>query len=171
PADTPAAAVIWGTRADQRTVRATLGTLAAQDLESPATIVIGAVAGLDLAWFERRPLFGRTVVVTRARAQASSLVSRLHELGAATVEIPAIRIDDPADGGAALRSAVADLAGNDWVVLTSPNGARRLLAEWRDARAFGGAKVAAIGPRTADAPRAGSVEAGPIPERCGAAGP
>lgn len=165
PADTPAAAVIWGTRAEQRTVRATLGTLAAQDLESPATIVIGAVAGLDLAWFERRPLFGRSVVVTRARAQASSLVARLRELGAATVEIPAIRIDDPADGGAALRAAVADLAGNDWVVVTSPNGARRLLAECRDARAFGDAKVAAIGPGTADALREGNVEADLVPER------
>jgi uroporphyrinogen III methyltransferase / synthase len=163
--DTPAAAVIWGTRSDQRTVRATLGTLADQDLESPATIVIGSVAGLDLAWFERRPLFGRTVVVTRARAQASSLLARLRELGAATVEVPAIRIDDPADGGAALRAAVADLASNDWVVVTSPNGARRLLAECRDARAFGATEVAAIGPGTADALREGNVEADLVPER------
>lgn len=163
--DTPAAAVSWGTRADQRTVRATLATLADHDLESPATIVIGAVAGLDLAWFERRPLFGRTVVVTRARAQASSLLARLRELGAATVEVPAIRIDDPADGGAALRAAVADLAANDWVVVTSPNGARRLLAECRDARAFGAAQVAAIGPGTADALREGNVEADLVPER------
>jgi uroporphyrinogen III methyltransferase / synthase len=163
--DTPAAAVIWGTRSNQRTVRATLGTLAAQDLEPPATIVIGAVAGLDLAWFERRPLFGRTVVVTRARAQASSLVARLRELGADTVEIPAIGIDDPADGGTALRSAVAELAAHDWVVVTSPNGARRLLAECRDARAFGSARVAAIGPGTAEALRTGNVEADLVPER------
>ncbi|MFP5578300.1 MAG: uroporphyrinogen-III C-methyltransferase [Acidimicrobiia bacterium] len=163
--DTPAAAVIWGTRSNQRTVRATLGTLADQDLESPATIVIGAVAGLDLAWFERRPLFGRTVVVTRARAQASSLVARLHDLGADTVEIPAIRIDDPADGGMALRAAVADLGSFHWVVVTSPNGARRLLAECRDARAFGTARVAAIGPGTADALRDGNVEADLVPER------
>src|SRR3546814_5222045 len=125
----PPAAVIWGTRSNQRTVRATLGTLADQDLESPATIVIGAVAGLDLAWFERRPLFGRTVVVTRARAQASSLVARLHDLGADTIEIPAIRIDDPADGGVALRAAVADLGSFHWVIVTSPNGARRLRSE------------------------------------------
>jgi len=165
PADTPAAAVIWGTRANQRTVRATLGTLAAQDLESPATIVIGAVAGLDLSWFERRPLFGRTVVVTRARAQASSLVHRLRELGASTVEIPAIRIDDPADGGDALAAAAARLATYDWVVVTSPNGARRLLAACRDARAFGSAGVAAIGPGTADALRAGNIEADLVPER------
>ncbi|HEU5082604.1 MAG TPA: uroporphyrinogen-III C-methyltransferase [Acidimicrobiales bacterium] len=165
PPDTPAAAVIWGTRPEQRTVRATLGTLADQDLESPATIVIGAVASLDLAWFERRPLFGRTVVVTRARAQASGLVDRLRELGAATVEIPAIRIDDAADGGAALAAAVEQLAAYDWVVLTSPNGARRLLAACRDARAFGPAKVAAIGPGTADALREGNIAADLVPER------
>ena len=163
--DTPAAAVIWGTRSNQRTVRATLGTLADQDLESPATIVIGAVAGLDLAWFERRPLFGRTVVVTRARAQASSLVARLHDLGADTIEIPAIRIDDPADGGVALRAAVADLGSFHWVIVTSPNGARRLLAECRDARALGAARVAAIGPGTADALRDGNIEADLVPER------
>jgi len=163
--DTPAAAVIWGTRPEQRTVRATLATLADQDLASPATIVIGAVAALDLAWFERRPLFGRTVAVTRARAQASSLVARLRELGAEAVEVPAIRIDDPADGGAGLR-AVADRLGTfDWVVLTSPNGAERLLAACRDARAFGSARVAAIGPGTADALRAGNVVADLVPER------
>ena len=163
--DTPAAAVIWGTRPEQRTVRATLATLADEDLEPPATIVVGAVAGLDLAWFESRPLFGKTVVVTRARAQSSSLLARLRELGAATVEIPAIRIDDPADGGGALRAAVADLSSYDWVVVTSPNGARRLLAECRDARAFGGARVAAIGPGTAEALAEGNVVADLVPER------
>jgi len=163
--DTPAAAVIWGTRPQQRTVRATLATLADQDLEPPATIVVGAVAGLDLAWFERRPLFGRTVVVTRARAQASELLDRLRELGAETVEVPAIRIDEPADGSAALRAAVAELGAYDWVVVTSPNGARRLLDACRDARSFGAARVAAIGPGTADALRAGNIEADLVPER------
>ena len=165
PPDTPAAAVIWGTRPEQRTVRATLATLPDADLEPPATIVVGAVAGLDLSWFESRPLFGRTVVVTRARAQSSSLLARLRELGAAAVEIPAIRIDEPADGGSALRAAVADLHGYDWVVVTSPNGARRLLAACRDARAFGAAKVAAIGPGTAEALAAGNVVADLVPER------
>ena len=163
--DTPAAAVIWGTKPEQRTVRATLATLPDRDLEPPATIVIGAVAGLDLSWFETRPLFGKTVVVTRARAQSSSLLARLRELGADTVEIPAIRIDEPADGGAALRSAVEDLAAYDWVIVTSPNGARRLLAACRDARAFGPAKVAAIGPGTADALAEGNVVADLLPDR------
>lgn len=165
PPETPAAAVIWGTRPDQRTVRATLGTLAAQDLEPPATIVIGAVAGLDLAWFERRPLFGTRVVVTRARAQSSSLLTRLRELGADTVEVPAIRVEPPTDGGAALRAAVAELRVTDWVVVTSPNGARRLLAECRDARALGATRVAAIGPGTAEALSAGNIVADLVPDR------
>ena len=163
--DTPAAAVIWGTRPEQRTVRATLGTLPDKDLESPATIVIGAVAALELSWFETRPLFGKTVVVTRARAQASSLLASLRELGADTVEIPAIRIEDPSDGGDALRTAVAGLDRYDWVVVTSPNGARRLLAACRDARTFGSAQVAAIGPGTAAALAAGNVVADLVPER------
>ncbi len=163
--DTPAAAVTWGTRPEQRTVRATLGTLADQDLASPATIVIGAVAALDLGWFETRPLFGRTVVVTRARAQASSLVARLRELGAETVELPAIAIDDPDDGGAALADAAARLGSYDWVAVTSPNGARRLLAACRDARAFGPARVAAIGPGTAAALAEGNVVADLVPDR------
>ncbi|MDE0802091.1 MAG: uroporphyrinogen-III C-methyltransferase [Acidimicrobiales bacterium] len=163
--DTPAAAVIWGTKPEQRSVRATLATLPDQDLESPATIVVGAVAGLDLSWFESRPLFDRTVVVTRARAQSSSLLASLRELGAGTVEIPAIHIDEPADGGSSLRAAVDRLADYDWVVVTSPNGARRLLAECRDARAFGAAQVAAIGPGTAEALAEGNVVADLVPER------
>ncbi len=163
--DTPAAAVQWGTRPEQRTVRATLGTLASKELGTPSTIVIGAVADLDLAWFESRPLFGKTVVVTRARAQASTLVDRLGRLGAAVIEAPAIRIADPADGGRALRDAAARLDDFDWVIVTSPNGARRLLAAVRDARAFGGARVAAIGSGTAAALRDGNVEADLVPER------
>ena len=163
--DTPAAAVTWGTRPEQRTIRATLGTLPDADLEPPATIVIGAVAALDLSWFEHRPLFGKRVVVTRARAQSSSLLARLRELGADAVEVPAIRIEEPADGGAALADAAARLADHDWVVVTSPNGARRLLAACRDARAFGTARVAAIGPGTADALAVGNVVADLVPER------
>ena len=98
--DTPAAAIRWGTRPEQHTVRATLATLTDHELASPATIVIGRVAGLDLRWFESRPLFGKRVVVTRARAQASELAAQLRRLGAEPVELPVIAVDDPADGGA-----------------------------------------------------------------------
>lgn len=165
--DTPVAAVQWGTRPNQHTVRATLATIADEDLGTPSTIVVGDVAASELSWFEQRPLFGRSIVVTRARAQASELVDRLNELGAETVEVPSIEVRDPADGGVALRRAVHGLYGYDWVVVTSPNGAQALLVTLRteglDARALGGAKVAALGPGTAEVLAAGNVIADLIP--------
>jgi uroporphyrinogen III methyltransferase/synthase len=165
PGDTPVAAVQWGTRPDQRTIRTTLSGLPAVDLEPPAVIVIGAVAGLDLTWYESRPLFGRRIVVTRARDQASSAAARLRELGADAVELPTIAIADPADGGAALRAAAGRLAAFDWVVFTSANAVDRTLALVRDARAFGAAQVAAVGPATADALARHGVVADLVPDR------
>ncbi|MBL8779251.1 MAG: uroporphyrinogen-III C-methyltransferase [Acidimicrobiales bacterium] len=164
--DTPAASVQWGTRPEQRTIRATLGALADQPLASPSTIVIGEVAAQDLSWFESRPLFGKGVVVTRAREQASALVKALEWAGASTVELAAIEITEPADGGAALRAASAATAAGkyDWVVLTSVNGATRFLDELRDARALGGVSVAAIGPGTAGALAARNIVADLLPE-------
>jgi uroporphyrinogen III methyltransferase / synthase len=167
PPDTPVAAVQWGTRPEQRTVRATLSTIADRPLGTPSTIVIGEVAASDLAWYENRPLFGRRVVVTRARDQAGALVERLHAQGAAAVEVPAIEIHDAADGGAALAAAVDRLADYEWVVLTSANGALRLLDavrdRGRDARAFAGARLAAIGPGTAEALAGGNLLADLVP--------
>jgi uroporphyrinogen III methyltransferase/synthase len=167
--DTPVAAVQWGTRPEQRTVRGTLATIGTAALGTPSTIVVGDVAACDLAWFENRPLMGRRVVVTRAREQASELVARLSALGAATVEVPAIEIGDPDDGGAALAGAVGRIGDYDWVVLTSPNGARRLLAALaaagRDARALGGVRLAAIGPGTAAALASARLVPDLVPER------
>ena len=167
--DTPVAAVQWGTRPEQCTVRATLSTIADEPLGTPSTIVIGDVAASDLAWFENRPLFGLRVVVTRAREQAGELVTRLQAQGAATVEVPAIEIRDPADGGAALAAAVGRLGAYDWVVLTSSNGARRLLDavrdRGRDARAFAGARLAAIGPGTAEALAGANLAVDLVPPR------
>lgn len=167
--DTPAAAVRWGTRPEQETIRATLGTIADQPLASPSVIVIGDVAGVDLGWFERRPLFGRRVVVTRTRAQAPQLGAALRDAGAEPVEVPVIEVVPPADGGAALRAAAKELAAYDWVVVTSPNGAERLLAAIAeaggDARSFGAAQVAAIGPGTARVLAGGGLRADLLPER------
>lgn len=151
PAGTPAAAIRWGTRPDQHTVRATLGTLADHELEPPSVIVVGEVARADLAWFERRPLFGMRVVVTRARAQAAKLSRRLRELGAQPIETPVIEIGAPADGGTALRHAFGRAAGYDWIVFTSANGVERAFASIADTRSLGGVGVAAIGSGTADA--------------------
>lgn len=166
--DTPAAAVRWGTRPEQHTIRATLRTIADQPLESPSVIVVGEVAAVDLAWFERRPLFGRRVVVTRSRQQVSELSRALRAAGAEAIEVPVIGVADPTDGGAALRAAVNELATYDWVVITSPNGARRLLAALEevgaDARGFGSAKVAAIGSGTAGVLADGGIRADLVPE-------
>lgn len=151
PPDTPAAAVRWGTTPRQATVRATLATLGDHPLAPPSVIVVGRVAREHLDWFERRPLFGRSVVVTRARDQAPELADRLARAGAEVVVAPTIEITDPGDGGDALRAAVGAVAGADWVVLTSPNGARRLCAELRDGRDLAGVSLAAIGPGTAAA--------------------
>ena len=149
--DTPAAAVRWGTRPVQHTTRATLATLGEHPLEAPSVIVVGHVAGEDLSWYEGRPLFGRRVVVTRARSQASALSDRLRELGADVVESPAIAVADPADRGAALRGALGRVDGFDWLVLTSPNGVARTFAHVPDARALAGVRVAAVGTGTAEA--------------------
>jgi len=163
--DTPAAAVRWGTRPEQTTVRATLGTLADHDLAAPSTIVVGEVAAEDLAWFTSRPLFGTTVVVTRPEAQASVLADELRARGAEVVVLPVIEIEDAADGGTELAEALAHVREYDWLVLTSANGARRVLDALPDARALGGVSVAAIGPGTAAALAEGNIHADLVPER------
>ncbi len=149
--DTPAAAVRWGSRPDQQTTRATLATLGDHELAAPSVIVVGGVAAEELDWFTRRPLSGRRIVVTWARAQASALVGRFRELGATVIEAPTIEIVDPNDGGAALRAAVASIGSYDWLVLTSPNGVERTFAHLSDARSLAGVRVAAVGSGTAAA--------------------
>ena len=156
----PAAAIERGTQPGQRTVTSTLAELpdavAEAGLGAPAILLFGPVAARReaIAWLERRPLHGRRVVVTRARAQASGLAATLRELGAEVVELPAIRIEPLLDTDA-VRDAVADLHSYALVVLTSPNGVRLLFeamaAQGRDARALANATVAAIGPGTARA--------------------
>ncbi len=163
--DTPAVAVHWGTRPDQRTTRATLATLGDHPLEAPSVIVVGRVAASRLTWFEDRPLFGRRVVVTRTRSQASQLSRALGVLGAEPLEVPVIEIGPPSDEGAALRAALGRLDVYDWVVFTSPNGVERTFAHIPDTRALGRASVAAIGPGTAAALADYRVQADLVPDR------
>ncbi|MEA2255758.1 MAG: uroporphyrinogen methyltransferase / synthase [Solirubrobacteraceae bacterium] len=160
PASEPAAIVQRGTLSDQRTIRATLGTLGAQEARAPAITLVGAVAALhdELEWFEDRPLAGLTIAVTRARAQASGLAARLRELGARVVEAPAIRIE-------ALDVELPDPRDYDLLVLTSPNGVEQLLHRVRDARALAGPTIAVIGPGTARALRERGIEPDVVPER------
>lgn len=158
----PAATIRWGTLPRQRTVSGTVADLPARvaeaGLAAPALTIVGRVVALrsTLNWFETRPLFGQTVVITRTRQQASDLSRRLAELGADVIEAPTIELIEPADWTAVdevLRSA----GGFDWIVFTSQNGVeftrRRLFELKLDARAFGNAKIAAIGDATADAVR------------------
>ncbi len=170
----PAAAIERGTYPGQRTVSATLAELPAAvadaGLHAPAILLFGPVAARReaIAWLERRPLHGKRVVVTRARAQASGLATRLRDLGAEVVELPAIRIEPTLDTDE-VRDAVAALHTYALVCLTSPNGVRLLFeamaAQGRDARALANATVAAIGPGTADALRHNGVIADIVPEK------
>ena len=154
----PVAVVERGTLPRQRTVSGTLADIAARvaqaDVRPPAITVVGPVARLaeELAWTGARPLDGRRVVVTRARAQASGLAARLAALGADVVEAPAIRIEPRAFAGEVERAA-RDIGGYALVCITSPNGAELLMAALGeaggDARALAGVRVAAIGPGTA----------------------
>lgn len=168
PADEPVAVVERGTLPDQRTVLGTLADIAqrasAADVKPPSITVVGPVAALghELAWLGRGPLAGRSVVVTRPKAQASALAARLRDLGARVVEAPSIR-PEPLD------FVVPDLDDVDLLVLSSPNGAARffaaLRASGRDARALAGTRVAVIGPGTADAVRAFGVEPDLVPKK------
>ena len=163
--DTPAAAIRWGTRPEQHTVRSTLGAIAREPLESPSVIVIGHVAALDLSWFESRPLFGKNVVVTRPRHQSSVLADRLRDEGANALIVPTIEIVDPVDEGAALGAAIEQLSAYDWLVLTSANGAARFCERLRDARDLAGVRIAAIGPGTAEVLAEQNLIADLVPER------
>jgi uroporphyrinogen III methyltransferase / synthase len=173
-AQEPAAVVERGTMAAQRTVSAPLAELprAAEEagIKPPAIALTGAVAARreTIAWLERRPLFGRRVVVTRARAQASGLAATLAALGAEVVELPAIRIQ-PRLSSPEVRDAVGAIHSYALICLTSPNGVRLLFealdAAGLDARALGSATVAAIGPGTAAALAEHGIRADFVPER------
>jgi uroporphyrinogen III methyltransferase / synthase len=191
----PAAAVERGTMDGQRTVVATLDTLAEaverEGVGAPALIVVGPVVERReaLGWLERRPLHGRRVVVTRARAQASGLAATLRSLGAEVVELPAIRIE-PRIESEGVRGAVERIGDYAVICVTSPNGVRLLFEAMResglDARALGGvsklqhvgegdsgaggqapagAMVAAIGPGTAQVLAEHGIAADVVPER------
>lgn len=158
--DTPVALIRWGTRVEQQTLTATLGDVVERVEEArfqpPAVIVVGEVVKLreTLKWFERKPLFGKRVLVTRARSQASALSERIEALGGEAIEFPVIRITRPARQDL-LDAALSRLEDYDWVVFTSANGVKSFFRRLRelklDIRRMAKAKVAAIGPQTAEA--------------------
>ncbi len=158
PAETPAVAVQWATTAAQKTVSATLATLAdassREGIGAPAVIVVGELAGLreNLKWVERMPLFGRTIVVTRSRAAPPEFAMALRRLGAEVVEFPTIETAPPWSY-AALDRAIKRIDSFDWIIFTSATGVEsfieRLKSRGGDIRDLGRASIAAIGPATA----------------------
>ncbi|MEO8575373.1 MAG: uroporphyrinogen-III C-methyltransferase [Gemmatimonadales bacterium] len=173
PAEIPAAAIQWGTRSKQRTVIATLGTIAeraaAAGIAAPVITVIGwsVILRDEISWFENRPLFGKRVVVTRASQQSSTLSDRLSEIGADVIEMPAMRIArldlSP------LREVIVRLDDYTWLIFTSQNAVKifweQLLGAGRDARALAGLTIAAVGPATAGALLEHGIAVDVIPER------
>jgi len=171
-AETPAMAVRWATRPDQQTVTGTLGDLAdrveAAGMKPPATIVIGEVVALrdQFNWYERLPLFGQRIVVTRAQGQAEEFGAKLQVLGAEVVEFPVIAIRPPEDWGP-LDAAIERLGSYDWLLFTSVNGVRwfleRLDASVYDLRRLR-ARICAIGPATRRAVEALHLKVDVMPE-------
>ena len=159
-ADTPAALVRWGTKAQQEVLITTVGK-AAEDvikhnLKPPAVFVVGNVVNLrsTIQWFDNKPLFGKNILITRARSQASKLTTALEELGANCIEAPAIKISPPDDNYVSLDNAITRIHDYDWIIFTSTNGVERFFARLNeknlDARCLSNAKIAAIGTATAD---------------------
>ncbi|BBB90254.1 MAG TPA: uroporphyrinogen-III C-methyltransferase [Methylomusa anaerophila] len=171
-ADTPAAVIRWGTKPEQSVLVTTVGK-AAEDvakagLKPPAIFIVGHVVALreQLAWFDTKPLFGKKVLVTRAREQASLLTAELAMLGADCIEAPAIKIVPP-ESFAALDKAIGQLADYQWLIFTSANGVeyffQRLSVAKLDARVLGGCKIAAIGIQTGARLREHGITADVIP--------
>ncbi len=157
PGSTPAAVIHRGTLPAQRVAVGTLETIVDEvktaGLKPPSIILVGEVVQLrdQLSWFENRPLFGKTILVTRSRTQASDLVTKLRELGANVLPFPTIKIEPPEET-APLAEAAAHLSAMDWIAFTSTNAVDSFFGELkragRDARAFGPCKVCAIGSAT-----------------------
>jgi uroporphyrinogen III methyltransferase/synthase len=155
---TPVAMVRWGTTGRQESIEGTLETIAAvvekTGFKPPALTVIGDVVKLrgKLNWFEKRPLFGQRIVVTRTRDQASKLSQELLERGAEVLEIPTIKIVPPTDAQD-LADAMLELNAYDWIIFTSPNGVKTFFEyffkAFDDMRDIGGVRIAAVGPVTA----------------------
>jgi uroporphyrinogen III methyltransferase/synthase len=158
--ETPAAVIQWGARPEQRVVVSTLSGIAAEaraaGLSNPAVILIGEVVRLrdEIRWFDRQPLFGKSVLLPRPKHQAQASARAIRARGAEPIVFPVIEITDPPDTGR-LERAAAELDGYDWVLFTSANGVERVFAVLdaleRDARAFGRARIGVIGPKTAAA--------------------
>jgi uroporphyrinogen III methyltransferase/synthase len=170
--ETPAAVIRWGTRGIQRTVVGSLADIGdrieAAKIRAPAALVVGSVVELRqrIEWFERRPLYGKRVVVTRARPQAASLIRKLASRGAEAVAFPCLAFSPP-ESVTAIDRAVGRLSSDRGLIVSSPNGADALFASLvrleRDARTLAGVQIAAIGTGTRDALMRGGIRPDCVP--------
>ncbi|GAX90502.1 uroporphyrinogen-III C-methyltransferase [Effusibacillus lacus] len=173
PADTPVALTRWGTWAEQETLTGTLSDIAEKveqaNFRNPAVIVVGDVVRLrdKIAWFEKKPLFGKRVMITRARTQASELARLIEEQGGESYEFPVIRLVPPSDWGP-VDHALHNLETFDWIVFTSVNGVEfffgRMLEMEIDVRRIRG-KIASVGATTEEALRQRGLIADLIPQQ------
>ena len=157
--DTPVAVIRRGTVVEQKTIAGNLKNISDRvenaGLRPPAIIVVGDVVGLrdELNWFETKPLFGKRIVVTRAREQASGFLKKLSSLGAECIQFPTIEIIPP-DSWDPLDTSISNLESYHWLLFTSVNGVKyfleRLRFRGKDIRDLKGIKIGAIGPKTAD---------------------
>lgn len=173
--DTPAAFVRWGTRPYQETFETTVGT-AAEDIQKyhitpPAIFIVGDVVKLrkDMRWFDTKPLFGKRIVITRTRQQASSLTEALEELGAECFEVSTIKIVEPSDHYQSLDKGISHLPSFQWLIFTSVNGVhaffKRLFASGRDVRALGRLKIGCIGKITAKSLESYGIHPDVVPDK------
>jgi uroporphyrinogen III methyltransferase/synthase len=171
--ETPVALIRWGTLPEQETILGKLSTIGdiaqSRNLKPPVVILVGEVVALrdHLNWFETLPLFGKKILVTRAREQASDLSERLRALGATAIEFPTIGILPP-ESWADVDHCIQQMMMYDWIIFTSANGVRffrdRLFVLGRDARDLKGPKVCAIGPKTAEALEALKIRVNFVPK-------
>lgn len=160
PPRTPAALIRWGTRPEQQTLTGTLADIAEKaagaGFSNPSVIVVGEVVSLreKLGWYEHKPLFGKRVLVTRSREQASALSEAIENLGGEPLEFPTIAVTDPVDYKP-LDQAIDGLGSFNWVIFTSVNGVayffNRLRSLRKDIRSLAGSRICAIGPKTREA--------------------
>jgi uroporphyrinogen III methyltransferase/synthase len=172
--ETPTVLIHWGTTPQQETLEGTLADIAqkaeAVGFRSPAVIVVGEVNSLRdrLRWYDRKPLFGRRIIITRARAQAGDFVELLESYGAEVIEFPTIELQ-PVGDSAALDEAIAQISVYDWVIFTSVNAVeyfyRRLWENGKDARVLGHSRICAIGPKTVEALEQMGIRADYVPSQ------
>jgi uroporphyrinogen III methyltransferase/synthase len=170
PPSEPVAVVEWGTTVRQRVIRTTLAELEAVQLGSPAVIVVGAVAALELSSLAPPPLHGRSVVVTRARPQGGALSRALRALGAHVIELPVIDIAEVPGEHGALEQAAGSLERYQWLAFTSVNAVERFIPLIRDVRRLSLTRLAAVGRGTASALEAHQLLADLVPTRSNSEG-